>query len=82
MTNEQYTRAIEIYNRLRDLKNIKDDLRPSRGNKLTFVSKDDGRELNPYHFRNISEILDKHDLMIRAEIDAEIENLEKEIEKL
>lgn len=81
MTNEQYTRAIEIYKRLRDLKTIKEDLRPSRDNKLTFVDKD-GRELNSYHFQNISEILDKHDLMIRAEIDAEIENLEKEIEKL
>lgn len=32
--------------------------------------------------RTISEILDKHDKMIRQEIDDEIESLKKEIEKL
>ena len=53
-----------------------------RRNKLTYVSKSKGEELYPYDFKHISDILDKHDLQIRAEIDAEIESLEKEIETL
>ena len=38
--------------------------------------------LNNFLIRKISNILDKHDKMIRAEIDEEIEKLKKEIEEL
>lgn len=81
MKEEQYERAIQIHYRIDALEKIKADL--SRvDNKLTYVSKSKGEELYPYDFKYISDILDKHDLQIRAEIDAEIESLEKEIETL
>lgn len=81
MKEEQYERAIQIHYRIDALETIKADL--SRvDNKLTYVSKSKGEELYPYDFKHISDILDKHGLQIRAEIDAEIESLEKEIETL
>lgn len=81
MKKEQYERAIQIHYRIDALENIKADL--SRvDNKLTYVSKSKGEELYPYDFKHISDILDKHDLQIRAEIDAEIESWEKEIKTL
>lgn len=81
MKEEQYTRAIQIHHRIEKLESIKEDL--SRvDNKLTYVSKSKGEELYPYDFKNISDILDKHDLQIRSEIDAEIESLRNEIETL
>lgn len=81
MKEEQYERAIQIHYRIDALERIKADL--SRvDNKLTYVSKPKGEELYPYDFKHISNILDKHDLQIRSEIDAEIESLKKEIETL
>lgn len=81
MKEEQYTRAIQIHHRIEKLEGIKEDL--SRvDNKLTYVNKSKGEELYPYDFKHISDILDKHDLQIRSEIDFEIENLKKEIETL
>lgn len=81
MKEEQYTRAIQIHHRIEKLEDIKKNL--SRvDNKLTYVSKSNGEELYPYDFKHISGILDKHDLQIRSEIDAEIESLKKEIETL
>lgn len=81
MKEEQYNRAIQIHYRIENLEKIKEDL--SRvDNKLTYVSKSNGQELYSYDFKNISDILDKHDLQIRSEIDTEIESLKKEIETL
>lgn len=81
MKEEQYERAIQIHYRIDALETIKADL--SRvDNKLTYVSKSSGEELYSYNFKCISDILDKHDLQIRAEIDTEIESLKKEIEAL
>ena len=42
----------------------------------------DWRLTAEWAMRNISDILDKHDLMIRQEIEEEIERLKKEIETL
>ena len=81
MKEEQYNRAIQIHYRINNLERIKEDLLRV-DNKLTYVNKSKGEELYPYDFKHISDILDKHDLQIRAEIDAEIESLEKEIETL
>lgn len=81
MKEEQYKRAIQIHHRIENLEKIKDDLSRVE-NKLTYVSKTNGEELYPYDFKHISDILDKHDLQIRSEIDSEIENLKKEIETL
>lgn len=81
MKEEQYKRAIQIHHRIEALKEIKDDLSRVE-NKLTYVSKSKGEELYPRDFARISQILDKHDRMIRSEIDAEIESLKNEIETL
>lgn len=81
MKEEQYKRAIQIHYRIEALKEIKDDLSRVE-NKLTYVSKSKGEELYPHDFARISQILDKHDRMIRSEIDTEIESLKNEIETL
>lgn len=81
MKEEQYKRAIQIHNRINELEKIKDDLSRVE-NKLTYVNKKNGEELYPYDFARISKILDKHDIQICSEIDAEIESLKKEIEIL
>ena len=81
MKEEQYNRAIQIHYRINNLEKIKEDLLRV-DNKLTYVNKSKGEELYPYDFKHISDILDKHDLQIRSEIDAEIESLKKEIKTL
>lgn len=81
MKEEQYKRAIQIHYRIENLEKIKENLSRVE-NKLTYVSKSKGEELYPYDFKHISDILDKHDLQIRSEIDAEIESLKKEIKTL
>lgn len=81
MKEEQYKRAIQIHYRIENLEKIKANLSRVE-NKLTYVSKSKGEELYPYNFKHISDILDKHDLQIRSEIDAEIESLKKEIKTL
>lgn len=72
MTQEQYNRAVEISKRLEKLGNVKKELGKGILYQLSFSTK-------MYH---ISDILDRHDKMIREEIDAEIEELKKEIEEL
>lgn len=84
MTKEQYERAIQINNRIHQLENVKEEIKPMSETRLTF-SKDSSsgyRLCNDYIMRYIGTILDKHDKMIREEIDQEIEKLEKEIEGL
>lgn len=82
MTQEQYNRVIEINSRLSLLDSVKTelnkpDIRLDYVRKLIQVGCDisvtDG---------DISDILDRHDKMIREEIDAEIEKLKEEIETL
>lgn len=82
MTQEQYDRAAEINNRLLSLYKVKGEI--SRYNtvlgyfhRLQHLFKD-LRIID----EDIRDILDRHDKMIREEIDAEIEKLKKEIEEL
>lgn len=77
MTQEQYNKALLISKQLKNLERI------SRRLKSDMVSLD-------YIYYNgeslingaITDIFDRHDKMIRDEIDAEIEKLKKEIETL
>ncbi len=77
MTQEQCNRAVQISKHLKNLERI------SRRLKSDMVSLDyiyySGESLTN---GAITDILDRHDKMIREEIDAEIEKLKKEIETL
>lgn len=86
MTEEQYTRAVQISERIETLNNVKKEIEGTRDHRLWYAEKStsssDFRLCSEYRMRDISDILDKHDTMIRAEIDEEIDKLTKEIETL
>ena len=87
MTQEQYNRAVQINNRLDELENVKDDIKQTTKHRLWYASNSGEFSsswslVSEWTMRNISEILDKHDVMIRQEIDEEIERLKAEIETL
>ena len=73
MTQKQYKRAVEIYESLNNLEDVKKEIGDKEEHRLYYAYK---------VLRKIGVILDKHDLMIRQEIDDEIEKLKKEIETL
>lgn len=81
MTQEQYNRAVEINHMIKGLGNLKK--RMVAFYKLWYAERDNN---GGYHLCDdiecIRDILDRHDKMIREEIDSEIEKLKKEIEKL
>lgn len=83
MTQEQYNRAVEIGKRLEKLEKVQKELGKGTS-KLSFSTKIGGEYyiFSECLLSSISDILDRHDKMIREEIDAEIEKLKKEIEKL
>ena len=87
MTQEQYNRAVQINERLTDLNGTKKNIGDTTKHRLWYAYNDgefgsDWRLAPEWAMRSISDILDKHDLMIRQEIDEEIERLKKEIETL
>lgn len=86
MTEEQYIRAVQINNRIETLNNVKKEIEGTRDHRLWYAEKSlsssDFRLCSEYRMRDISDILDKHDLMIRQEIDDKIEQLKAEIKEL
>lgn len=84
MTQEQYNRAVKIGKRLEELGNAKKELEKGIQYQLSFSTKIAGEyyTCSEWLLSPISDILDRHDKMIREEIDAEIEKLKKEIEEL
>ena len=88
MTQEQYKRACQINDRLTDLADVKKRIGSNSNEKIILsylyrsVNSNDYTHCNYWCMRNIADILDRHDKMIREEIDAEIESLKKEIEML
>ena len=86
MTEEQYKRAVQISNRIETLNNVKKEIEGTRDHRLLYaeksISSSDFRLCSEYRMRDISDILDKHDLMIRQEIDDMIEQLKAEIKTL
>ena len=84
MTTEQYTRAIQISERLKELEQVKKAISDTTRNRLTYEI-EGNRGYNTHSswlIHPIGNILDRHDKMIREEIDQEIEALTKEIETL
>ena len=86
MTKEQYQRACEINERLKQLKQVKEAIHGTATHRLTYSYKystsSDYSLCNTFIMRYIGNLLDKHDEMIRTEIEAEIAALEQEIETL
>ena len=87
MTKEQYQRACEINARLKQLQEVKKEIRGETTHRLTYTynnnrPSDGYRTCNDYIMSYIGALLDKHDKIIRAEIDNEIASLEQEIETL
>lgn len=84
MTTEQYIRAIQISERLKALEKIKKAISSTTCTHLTYETEDDrgSNTLSSWAIKPIGNILDRHDKMIREEIDQEIEALTKEIEAL
>lgn len=85
MTQEQYNRAVQIGERLSNLQKVKEEIDDEKKHRLTYIERrsiGDYEICNEYRMRLISEILDKHDNMIRTEIEEEIERLIAEIETL
>lgn len=87
MNKETYNRAVAISNRLSQLQKVKKELKDTCSHYLTYAEKaatlrDSDSVCADWIMRYISAILDKHDKMIRQEIDDEIAVLNKEIEEL
>ena len=86
MTKEQYQRACEINERLRQLEQVKKEIHGTATHRLTYTRKhstgSDYSPCNQYIMSYIGNLLDTHDKMIRAEIENEIAALEQEIETL
>ena len=85
MTEEQYTEAIAIHNRLVALQDVKKHIMDSSNYKLSYkyrMPDNSYREAPEWILRPISDILDKHDAMIREEIDREIKELTARIKQI
>jgi len=87
MTDEQYTRAVQINNRIKELEKVKEYIKQKTKHRLWYAYNTgefgSSWSLCPeWCMRNIGDILDKHDLMIRQEIEEEIEKLKAEIKEL
>lgn len=84
MTTEQYKRAVEINGRISELEKVKKEIKETTKHRLWYAERyeRDWRLTSDWIMRYISKILDKHDLMIRQEIDDEIAALKAEIEVL
>lgn len=85
MTEQQYNRAIAIYERIDELVRVKREIAGTENHRLSYTWKtcsSEWRVCDIWNMLRIGEILDKHDLMIRQEIDEEIERLKAEIKRL
>ncbi len=85
MTEQQYNRACQIKDRLEELTDVKKQIEGTSTHRLYFAHKESGGDFRccpDWSMRYISEILDKHDRMIRQEIEEEIERLKKEIDEI
>lgn len=85
MKEEQYKRAIAINNRITRLEDTLKSIEGRSEHRLYFCYKNCNREYSTcpdWAMNPISDILDRHDLAIRKEIQDEIDALHKEIETL
>ena len=76
MTQEKFERIVKIHHRLDELKTVMDEIQSNKTHKLIYTAVPEWKQ------KAIGDLLDKHDRMIREEIDQEIDRLNKEIESL
>ena len=84
MTEEQFKRVVEIDRRLNELKVAKEEINESNKRYLSYYFRgfEDYKVCENWAMGPIQELLDKHDKMIREEIDEEIRRLQEEIKEL
>lgn len=89
MTQEQFNTAIRLHHRLEALSKVKEGIANTKEHRLWYAERYDPMcgstkwdTVSEYVMQNISDILDRHDLMIRQEIDEEIANITKQIKEL
>ena len=87
MTIEQYVRTIEVHDQIKKLASAQSSIRCSHWEvKLSFIKRGKFSNLTHWCICNnmdgIQDILDKHEKMIRQEIEDKIKMLNQEIEKL
>lgn len=85
MTEEQFKKACIIQNKLQSLKEVKHDVLSAQNARLSYVYKNalsDNATHSKFTLSPIAAILEKHDKMIREEIDEEIRKLQEEIKTL
>lgn len=89
MTTEQFQNAIRLHKRLEALNEVKKEIKETEKHRLWYEKRYDPMTgttqwdtTSEYVMYNISEILDRHDKMIREEIDEKIEEIKRQIEEL
>lgn len=89
MTTEQFDKAIELKCKLDQLERINREIQDERACRLSYIKKgEDSYGNNTYGIccvstlKYIGDILDKHDLQIRAEIERRITEIHQEIKSL
>ena len=89
MTQEQFNTAIKLHHRLEALSKVKEEIANTEEHRLWYAKRYDPMcgttqwdTVSEFVVRSISDILDRHDQMIRQEIDDEIANITKQIEEL
>ena len=91
MTVEQFTTAIQLHHKLEKLNKVKSEIENTKHqrHRLCYIrqlkvpyGKTGWEDCDANCLQIVGEILDRHDLQIRAEIDAKIENIKKQIENL
>lgn len=89
MTKEQFQTAIRLHERLEALGEVKKEIAETEKHRLWYAKRYDPMcgttkwdTVSEYAMRSISDIIDRHDKMIREEIDEEIVEIKRQIEEL
>ena len=90
MTRETINKVLAIHQERGCLERVKEVLRGKKEHRLCYIEEpystmgcsNEWRIVNMDIMKFIGDILDRHDLQIRQEIDNRIEELEKELEEL
>lgn len=89
MTQEQFNTAIKLHHRLEALAKVKEEIANTKEHRLWYAKRYDPMcgstkwdTVSECAMRDISDILDRHDQMIRQEIDEEIAKITKQIVEL
>lgn len=89
MTQEQFNTAIRLHERLKELREVKKEIEDTEKHRLWYAKRyypmtgtTKWETVSEDTMRSISDILDRHDKMIREEIEEEIAKIKRQIETL